>query len=379
MPPFHVMEVMRAAEARVAAGGEVLHLEVGQPSTPAPRAVRDAAARALRDETLGYTTATGLPELRERIAAWHHVTQGVVVDPGRVVVTAGASGGFVLTFITAFEPGDRVLVTAPGYPCYRNALEALGIEAVVVELDPERGYALTPDLLEGHGDAAGLVVASPANPTGTMLDAESLTAVASWCAANDVLLVADEIYHGIHFESAPAPAFGLPCRTVVLNSFSKYFSMTGWRVGWMVVPDALAQSVERAAQNLYICAPVLSQYAACAAFDATEELDGHVRRYAQNRTLLLDGLRRAGLDRHAPADGAFYVYADVSGLGLPSGELCARWLDELGVATTPGIDFDARRGSGTVRFSFAGATEEIVEATQRLATWVAAHGAAGGR
>lgn len=379
MPPFHVMEVMRAAEARAAAGGEVLHLEVGQPSTPAPVTVREAAARALRDETLGYTTATGLPALRGRIADWHLASQGVAVDPDRIVVTAGASGGFVLAFLTAFAPGDRVLVTAPGYPCYRNTLEALGIEVVVVELDPDRGYALTPDLLEAHTDAAGLVVASPANPTGTMLGAEDLGAVADWCARNDVLLVADEIYHGIDYGTTPAPAWGLPCRTVVLNSFSKYFSMTGWRIGWMVVPDELVRPVERAAQNLYICAPVLSQYAACAAFDATEELDGHVRRYARNRSILLDGLHAAGLDRHAPADGAFYVYVDVTELGLPSGTLCTRWLDELGVATTPGIDFDARRGDGTVRFSFAGSTEEITEATGRIRSWVAAHGREPGR
>ncbi len=379
MPPFHVMEVMRAAEARAAAGGEVLHLEVGQPSTPAPVAVREAAARALRDETLGYTTATGLPALRGRIADWHLASQGVAVDPDRIVVTAGASGGFVLTFLTAFAPGDRVLVTAPGYPCYRNTLEALGIEVVVVDLDPERGYALTPDLLEAHAAAAGLVVASPANPTGTMLGAEDLGAVADWCARNDVLLVADEIYHGIDYGTTPAPAWGLPCRTVVLNSFSKYFSMTGWRIGWMVVPDDLVRPVERAAQNLYICAPVLSQFAACAAFDATEELDGHVRRYARNRSILLDGLHAAGLDRHAPADGAFYVYVDVTELGLPSGTLCTRWLDELGVATTPGIDCDARRGDGTVRFSFAGSTEEITEATGRIRSWVSAHGRGPGR
>ncbi len=379
MPPFHVMEVMRAAEARAAAGGEVLHLEVGQPSTPAPAAVREAGARALRDETLGYTTATGLPALRGRIADWHLASQGVAVDPDRIVVTAGASGGFVLTFLTAFAPGDRVVVTAPGYPCYRNTLEALGIEVVVVELDPDRGYALTPDLLEAHAAAAGLVVASPANPTGTMLGAEDLGAVADWCARNDVLLVADEIYHGIDYGTTPAPAWGLPCRTVVLNSFSKYFSMTGWRIGWMVVPDDLVRPVERAAQNLYICAPVLSQFAACAAFDATEELDGHVRRYARNRSILLDGLHAAGLDRHAPADGAFYVYVDVTELGLPSGTLCTRWLDELGVATTPGIDFDARRGEDTVRFSFAGSTEEITEATRRIRSWVSAHGRGPGR
>jgi len=379
MPPFHVMEVMRAAEERAQAGGEVLHLEVGQPSTPAPTAVREAAAIALREQTLGYTTALGLPELRERIAAWHRSTQGVVVDPARVVVTAGASGGFVLAFLTAFAPGDRVAVTAPGYPCYRNTLEALGIEPVVVELDPAESYALTPDLLERHGDLDGLVLASPANPTGTMLDETSLDAIAAWCEHRGVLLVADEIYHGITYDRPAAPALGRCDRTVVLNSFSKYFSMTGWRIGWMVVPDELAQSVERAAQNLYICAPVLSQFAACAAFDATEELDGHVHRYARNRSILLDGLHAAGLLRHAPADGAFYVYADVSHLGLPASELGRRWLDELGVAVTPGIDFDARRGEDSVRFSFAGVTAEIAEAVDRIGAWVGEHGRPAGR
>lgn len=372
--PFYVMEMMRAAAARVAAGGEVLHLEVGQPSTGAPAAVQAAAVAALASgDALGYTEARGWPPLRQAIAADYRTRRGVAVDPERVMVTVGSSGAFLLAFLAAFPPGARVAVTEPGYPCYRNILAALGRVPVGVPIGPETGWLLTPDLLDAAGPLDGVVVASPANPTGTVLAPEALAALASWCRAQGATLVSDEIYHGISFgppvTTALSLAGALAEHVVVVNSFSKYHSMTGWRLGWMVLPEPLVGPVERLAQNLVICAPTPAQHAAVAAFGATEELDGHVARYRANRAVLLDGLAAAGITRLAPADGAFYVYADVGHLTSDSLALCRRWLDELGVAATSGIDFDPVRGHRFVRFSFAGASDEIAEAVRRLGTW----------
>ncbi len=370
MAPFYVMEVMKAAARREATGAAVLHLEVGQPSTPAPAAARAAAHAALDRDRLGYTDALGLPELRRAIAARYAERHDVDVAPERVMVTAGASGACVLAFLAAFEVGDRVAVAEPGYPCYRNMLTASGVEPVGVPVGPDTDFKLTPASLEAAGPLDGVVVGSPANPTGTVFDAGELEAVAAWCGRNGTRLVADEIYHGITYER-PAPTAAPHTEHVVVNSFSKYFSMTGWRVGWLLAPDDLHDALERLAQNLYISPPTLAQHAALAALNCSPELDGHVARYAHNREVLLAGLGAAGIHRCAPPDGAFYLYADVSHLTADSQALCQTWLDELGVAVTSGIDFDPLRGHRFVRFSFCGATDEMVEAAARIRRWAA--------
>ncbi|MDX2343304.1 MAG: aminotransferase class I/II-fold pyridoxal phosphate-dependent enzyme, partial [Acidimicrobiia bacterium] len=305
IPPFYVMEVMKAAAARERTTGSVLHLEVGQPSTAAPSAVRAAAHAALDADRLGYTGATGLPSLRERIATHYAQRYGVEVAADRVIVTMGASGGFVLGFLAAFDAGDRVAVTQPGYPCYRNTLEAFGVEAVAVPVGPETRFVPTSQLLERAGELDGLMLASPANPTGTALNSDEMADIAGYCRSNGIRLIADEIYHGIEYGGPVPTALTVEPEAIVLQSFSKYFSMTGWRLGWMIVPEELVRPIERLAQNLFISPPTLSQLAAIAAFDAADELDGNVARYAANRQVLLDGLGSIGLDHYASPDGAF--------------------------------------------------------------------------
>ena len=364
------MEVIRRAGELERAGRSILHLEVGQPSTPAPAGAIDAATEAMRRDPLGYTEALGIPELRDGIAAHHRRTYGHEVDPGRVIVTTGASGGFTLAFLACFEPGDRVLVASPGYPCYRNVLLALGIEVVDLPAGPETRFQPSPELLEQQLPLDGVVVASPSNPAGTMLGVHELTRLADWCAGADVRLVSDEIYHGLTYGTPATTAASLSDDAVVVNSFSKYWSMTGWRIGWLLTPPDLVRPIERLGQNLVINAPTISQHAALAALDCQDECEANVTRYAANRAVLLDRLPRMGLDRLAPADGAFYVYADVSHLGRPATELCQTWLDELGVATTPGIDFDVTRGERFVRLSFAGATDHMHAACDRLEAWL---------
>ncbi len=319
VPPFHVMDLLARAADRRRSHGDLVNLVAGQPSTPAPRPVREAAKRALDGDVLGYTVATGIPELREAIATHHARWHGLEVSPDEVVVTTGSSGGFLLAFLAAFEAGDRVAIARPGYPCYRNVLTALGCEVVELPTGPETRFQPTVAMLEQlDRPVEGLVVASPANPTGTMLTPEELAALATWCEGHGVRLVSDEIYHGITYDSAPAPssAWQTSRTGVVFGSFSKYFSMTGWRLGWMLVPEDLRRPVDVLTGNFTICPPVLSQQAAVAAFDAASyaECDGHVARYADNRAVLLDGLRSLGWTRLAPADGAFYVYADLEGL-----------------------------------------------------------------
>lgn len=372
IPPFYVMEVMRAAEEREQAGGEVLHLEVGQPSTGAPAGVVEAATAALRSGgALGYTNALGTPELRAAIAAHYLDWYGADVDPAQIVVTTGASASCVLSFLACFDVGDRVAVSSPGYPCYKNILASFGVEVIDVAVDATTRFQLTPELLEGSGPLAGVVVASPSNPTGTMLTPEGLAALSVWCDEHGARLISDEIYHGITYGQSAATALAHSPHAVVMNSFSKYFSMTGWRLGWLVVPDELCGAVERLAQNLYISAPTLSQVAGLAAFGCHEELQGNVRRYAENREILLERLPAAGIDDVAPADGAFYVWARVDHLG-DSQMLSAEWLEDLGIAVTGGIDFDPAGGGRYMRFSFAGATNEIHEATARLEQWASA-------
>ena len=371
VPPFIVMDVMSAAAAREKTHGDVLHLEVGQPSTPAPAGVLAAAQAALRDDKIGYTVALGIPPLRQAIAGHYGRAYGSTVMPEQVVVTTGSSGAFLLAFLAAFDVGDRVALAAPGYPAYRNILTALGIEVVEIPAGPETRYQPTPELLERFGGKLdGLIVASPANPTGTMLSPEALAELTAYCDANAIRLVSDEIYHGITYGMGTRTALETSRSAIVVNSFSKYYSMTGWRLGWLVLPEELVRPVECLAQNFAISPPTLSQYAAVAAFDCGEELDRNVVRYARNRSLLLEALPRAGFDRLAPADGAFYLYAEIGHLTNDSLEFCRRMLAETGVAATPGVDFDPVRGHATMRFSFAGATEEMAEAADRLQRWL---------
>lgn len=370
VPPFIVMDVMRAAAERVAQGKDVVHLEVGQPGGRPPKAVLEAAKRALEDEreTLGYTLALGHEGLRQRIAKFYAETHGLAVDARRIVVTTGSSGAFILAFLAAFEAGDRVALAAPGYPAYRNILHALGCEVVTIPVDGGTHFQPTPAQLEALDQPVdGLIVASPSNPTGSMLSAAALKGLADWCHAKGVRLVSDEIYHGIVFGEPAATALRFSQSAVAVNSFSKYYALTGWRLGWMVVPDELIRSVECLAQNAVISPPTLSQLSAIAAFDATEELDERVAGYAANRAFLLDRLPKLGFDRLAPADGAFYIYADVSEFSNDSPQLCRRILAETGVAITPGTDFDPDRGHLSVRFSLAGPMADMEEAAKRLA------------
>jgi aspartate/methionine/tyrosine aminotransferase len=362
---------MQAAAAREAQGAHVLHLELGQPSSGAPRGVVAAARRALEREPLGYTLALGIEPLRERIAAHYRERHGIAVDRSRIVVTTGSSAGFVLSFLAAFDVGDRVALADPSYPGYRNILLALGIEPVGLPAGPETRFQPTVELLARAGPLDGLIVASPSNPAGTVIDAAEFARIVAYCRASGIRLISDEIYHGITFGRPAETALRFDPDALVVNSFSKYFSMTGWRIGWMVCPSDLARAVECLTQNIYISPPTLAQHAAIAAFDCTDELEANVARYAANRALLLDGLPKAGFDRIAPADGAFYLYADVSALTNDSEEFCARMLAEAGVATTPGIDFDQGRGRAYLRISYAGASADMTEAVERLAKWTA--------
>jgi aspartate/methionine/tyrosine aminotransferase len=364
------MDVMEAARAEEARGRSIVHMEVGQPGTPAPAGARAAVARAMEAGALGYTVALGLPDLRARIARLYGEWYGVDLDPARVVVTAGSSAAFILVFTSLFETGERVAIAEPGYPSYRNILRALGIEPVGVQTRAEDRFQPVPEELPG--DIAGLLVASPANPTGSMLDLPALAALAGACAERGIAFISDEIYHGIQYGERAHSALEATDAVYVINSFSKYFSMTGWRVGWMVVPPDHVRRVERLVQNLFICAPHASQVAALAALDCGAELTANVAAYRENRRLMLEGLPRAGFTRIAPPDGAFYVYADVRDLTGDSRTLAADLLRDAGVAVTPGLDFDPRRGAGTLRFSYAGRTEDIAEGIARLEAWAAA-------
>lgn len=365
--PFIVMDVMRAANARQAAGEDVLHMEVGQPSTPAPSKVLAAARAALDQELLGYTDAFGVAHLKERIAEQYLDAYGLGIDPARIAVTTGSSGGFILAFLAAFDAGDRVALVSPGYPAYRNILKALDIDVVDIQTGPETDFQPTPALLEKiDGRLDGLIIASPSNPTGTMIGREGLAALAASCRERGVRIVSDEIYHGITFEEPAHTMAEFDDECFVVNSFSKYYSMTGWRLGWLVFPESLSRSVECLAQNLFISAPTLSQIAAVAAFDCKAELDANVARYKANRDVLLQALPEAGFDKLSHAQGAFYVYADVAHLTDDSQAFCKKILMETGVAVTPGVDFDPERGHHSVRFSFAGSTEDMAEAVRRL-------------
>jgi aspartate/methionine/tyrosine aminotransferase len=371
VPPFIVMDVMEAAAAREALGHNVIHMEVGQPGTPAPRAALEAAKRALDRDTLGYTVALGLPALRTRIAGHYRERYALDVPPERIVVTTGSSAGFVLAFLALFDPGAKVALPSPGYPCYRHILTALGQSPVILPTDAASRWMPTAqqiDAAAGEG-LAGLVIASPANPTGTMLGSGRLAEIAAACRRHDIALVSDEIYHGLTYALPQETALAHSGEAIVINSFSKYFSMTGWRVGWLVVPHALVRPIERLAQNLYISPPTIAQVAALGAFEATDELAANKAVYAENRALLLHELPKAGLERIVPADGAFYLYVDVSEFSSDSVAFTQEMLGEVGIAATPGVDFDAARGKHYVRFCYAGTTPNMSAAARRLQGW----------
>jgi aspartate/methionine/tyrosine aminotransferase len=375
VPPFYVMDVWLAAAERQRTHGDLVNLSAGQPSAGAPAAVRAAAAAALESSPLGYTVALGIPELRAAIAGAYRTRHGIDVDADDVVVTTGSSGGFLLAFLTCFDVGDRVVVTRPGYPCYRNILSALGCEVVDVPCGPETRFQPTAEMLAAlDPPVRGVVVASPANPTGTVIPPQELAAIAKWCEDSGVQLISDEVYHGLVYPGAPETscAWETSREAVVANSFSKYFAMTGWRLGWLLVPPALRRAVDCLTGNFTICPPVLAQFAAVAAFtpESVAESDARVEQYAVNREHLLNGLRAMGVDRLAPTDGAFYVYADVSDFTTNSLAFCSKLLADTGVAIAPGIDFDTARGGSFVRLSFAGPTDDIDEALRRIHPWL---------
>lgn len=374
IPPFYVMDVWLAAAERQRSHGDLVNLSAGQPSAGAPRPVLAAAAEALRHNRLGYSVALGIPELRQLIAD-SYARYGVDVGVDDVVLTTGSSGGFLLAFLSCFDPGDRVALASPGYPCYRNILAALGCEVVEIECGPATRFQPTVQMLaELDPPVRGVVVASPANPTGTVIDPAELAAIAAWCDAEGVRLISDEVYHGLVYPGAPetACAWQTSRDAVVVNSFSKYFAMTGWRLGWLLVPPALRRAVDCLTGNFTICPPVLSQYAALAAYgaDSLAEADGHLAGYAANRDTLLSGLRQIGITRVAPPDGAFYVWADVSDFTSDSLRFCEQLLSDTGLAIAPGIDFDTVNGGSSVRFSFAGPAADIDEALRRLSPWL---------
>jgi aspartate/methionine/tyrosine aminotransferase len=373
VPPFIVMDVMVAAARIEAQGGRVVHMEVGQPAAPAPATAIAAAHSALAAGRIGYTETLGIASLRARIARHYADTYNLALDPGRVVVTTGSSGGFVLAFLALFEAGDRVALANPGYPPYRHILSALGCEPVLIETSAETRWALSAKaLIEAHRKKplVGVVIASPANPTGTMMQADSLSHLIKVAEAEGIRVISDEIYHGLDYAFAAETAANYSPRALVINSFSKYFCMTGWRVGWMVVPESLVRAVERLQGNLAISVPLLSQVAAQAAFDGGAEMETVKHGYEENRRILVEGLPKAGLDRFLPVDGAFYLYADISRFSSDSLDFAKRLLEEAGVAATPGIDFDPINGHNFLRFCYAGSAAEMREAVEKIGTWL---------
>ncbi|MHC6151136.1 pyridoxal phosphate-dependent aminotransferase [Bradyrhizobium elkanii] len=373
VPPFMVMDVMAAAARIEAAGGHVIHMEVGQPAAGAPKPAIAAAQAALADGRIDYTSALGIPSLRARIARHYRDIYGCAIDAERIIVTTGSSGGFILAFLAMFEPGDRVAVTVPGYPPYRHILTALGCEPVLIETSGDTRHALTGEaLLAAHRKAPlnGVLVGSPANPTGTMMSRGALSSLMAAADGAGIRFISDEIYHGLDYAFPAVTAAELSPNALVINSFSKYFCMTGWRVGWMVVPDVLVRPIERLQQNLSISVPTLSQIAAEAAFEGREEMEAIKRGYQENRRILIEGLPKAGLTKFLPADGAFYLYADVSDFTADSFAFASEMLEKAHVAATPGVDFDPIHGRAFIRFSYARSAAEMQEAVARIAHWL---------
>jgi aspartate/methionine/tyrosine aminotransferase len=373
VPPFIVMDVMAAAAQREAQGANIIHMEVGQPAARAPATAIQAAQAALAHGRIGYTETLGIASLRARIARHYKDAYDLRLDPARVVVTTGSSGGFILAFLSLFEPGDRVALANPGYPPYRHILSALGCEPVLIETSAETRWALSAKaLLAAHQrkPLKGVVIASPANPTGTMMDADALTRLIAVAEAEGIRVISDEIYHGLDYAFAAETAANVSDLVVVINSFSKYFCMTGWRVGWMIVPEVLVRSIECLQGNLAISVPTLAQVAAEAAFDGREEMEAVKHGYEENRRILMNGLPKAGLDKFLPVDGAFYLYADISRFSADSLDFAKRMLNEASVAATPGIDFDPVNGKHFLRFCYAGSAAEMHEAVGRISNWL---------
>ena len=371
--PFMAMDVLRQARRLEQAGRQIIHMELGEPGAPAPLLVREAAAAALRDGRLGYGEAMGDAVLRERIARHYAEHYGVEVASDRVMVTTGSSGAFLLAFLAGFDAGARIGVVQPGYPAYANILEALGLSPAPIEVGAETRFAPTVELIEAahrRERLDGLLLMSPANPTGAMIAPAELEKICAFCDDAGVVLVSDEIYHRLEYEGRAETALRFSQGAIVVNSFSKYYAMTGWRLGWAIAPTSLARPMERLQQSLAICAPTLSQRAALAAFDAGEELESIKRGYARSRSLLLRQLPRIGLPMFAPPDGAFYIYADVSHLTTDSTRFCTDMLEEIGVAVTPGVDFDRARGATTLRISYAGPPEDVALGVERLSAWL---------
>jgi len=370
--PFIVMDVMQAAHEQEIAGHDVIHMEVGQPGTPAPDFAQNAARKAMSAGPMGYSLALGVPDLRLAIAQKYAEWYGITIDPERVIITTGSSAAFTYAFLSAFDPGDRLALPAPGYPCYRHISKALGLKPVTIETDAAGRWMPTLEDIERSHKAAplrGLLLASPANPTGTMISNDRLRELAVFCSDQGIWFISDEIYHGLTYEAPNHSAIEHSPDAIIVNSFSKYFSMTGWRVGWMIVPEQLVRPIERLAQNLYIAPPTISQMAALGALEAGEELEKNKEVYARNREILLSELPKAGFNKLLPADGAFYIYADVSALTDDSKAFAKAMLTEAHVATTPGHDFDEEYGHKYLRFSYSRTTDDMVEAMQRLKKW----------
>jgi aspartate/methionine/tyrosine aminotransferase len=373
VPPFMAMDVMAAAGRLEATGSRVVHLEVGQPAAAAPSTALAAARAALGSGPLGYTETAGIPSLRRRIARFYAEKYRVAVDAERVIVTTGSSAGFILAFLTLFEPGYRVAIASPGYPPYRHILAALGCEPVLIETAAATRHALTGELVRAaHARAplAGVLVASPANPTGTMMTPQALAELIDTAENLNIRVISDEIYHGLDYALPAQTALRLSDRVVVINSFSKYFCMTGWRVGWMVLPEPLVRPVERLQSNLSVSVPTLSQIAAEAAFDGLAELEAIKHGYEDNRKILIEGLPQAGLEKFLPVDGAFYLYADISRFSNDSVDFAKRLLQEAHVAATPGVDFDPMSGHHFIRFCYAGSAADMHETVARIGGWL---------
>ena len=370
-----VMDVMAAAARIEAAGGRVIHMEVGQPAAPAPATAIAAARAALVSGRVGYTETLGIPTLRARIARHYQEAYDIAIDPARIIVTTGSSAGFILAFLALFEPGDRVAIALPGYPPYRHILTALGCEPVAIETTRATRWAITPEmLLTAHRRAPlkGVLIASPANPTGTMMTGEALRDLVAAADDAGIRFISDEIYHGLDYAFAPETAARLSDDAVIINSFSKYFCMTGWRIGWMVAPEPLVRPIDRLQGNLAISVPMLSQVAAEAAFDGRAEMEAVKHGYEVNRRILLEGLPKAGFENILPVDGAFYLYADVARFCDDSFAFAQRMLEETHVAATPGVDFDPLQGRHFIRFCYAGAAAEMHEAVERIGAWLKA-------
>jgi len=373
--PFHAMDVLAEATRRRQAGRPVISMAVGQPSHPAPAAALEAARTALGHGRIGYTDALGTLALRQALARHYGERHGLSIDPARIAITTGSSAGFNLAFLTLFDPGDSVAIARPGYPAYRNILAALGLDVVEVPVTAETQFTLTPESLEAEQARSGkrlkgVLLASPANPTGTVTGRAGLKALADYCAGQSIAFISDEIYHGLTFVGEETSALEITDEAIVINSFSKYYCMTGWRVGWMVLPERLTRPVERVAQSLYISAPELSQIAAAAALGAGAELDVYRESYARNRDFLLRRLPEIGFDIASPMDGAFYAYVDVSRFTNDSMAFARKMLAEIDVAATPGLDFDPVEGHRAMRLSYAGSNAEIEEAVERMAAWL---------